>query len=77
MIQLNGWREELEKDKEIFLEKNRLDFENRVQHVDRICNDAEKRQIIRLCKILAKSDGAVDPSEQELLDCLDKGLVFS
>ena len=77
MNQLNGWREELVKDKEMFLEKNRTDFENRVQNVDRVCNDAEKRQVIRLCKILAKSDGTVDSNEQELIDRLEEGLVIS
>jgi len=40
------------------------------------CSDGEKRQIVRLCQIVAASDGVVEESEQNLLDALKKGLIL-
>ena len=73
---LNVWKSNLEEDKEAFMAENTVEFERTIEEVNVQCSDGEKRQIVRLCQIVAASDGVVEESEQNLLDALKKGLIL-
>jgi hypothetical protein len=74
---LGTWRQALEYDSKKFLQQNEREFKERVKVVDHECTDSEKLQILRLCNILAKSDGSIDQSEEILLNYLKEGLTLA
>ena len=73
---LVDWKSKLDEDREAFMTENTVEFERTVEEVNLQCSDNEKRQIARLCQIVAASDGVVLQSEQSLLDALKKGLII-
>lgn len=61
------WKKESENDREGFLESNKRGFKQVAQQIDNECSNTEKRQILRLCNLVATSDGEIDLAERELL----------
>ena len=76
MSWLGDWQSKIEEDREAFMTENTVEFERTVEEVNLQCSDNEKRQIVRLCQIVAASDGVVLQSEKSLLDTLKKGLII-
>ena len=65
---LEEWRMRLDENREAFMEENVEEFARTSREINRICTPGEKRQILRLCYIIAKADGVIDENEQQLLD---------
>ena len=64
---LEEWRMRLDENREASWRKCGK-FARTSREINRICTPGEKRQILRLCYIIAKADGVIDENEQQLLD---------
>lgn len=65
---LDDWKEKMEENREEFMLENTEEFGRITREINRNCTPSEKRQILRLCQIIAASDGDVEEHEQHLLD---------
>ena len=71
---LEEWRMRLDENREAFMEENVEEFARTSREINRICTPGEKRQILRLCYIIAKADGVIDENEQQLLDVANENI---
>ena len=69
------WKKESENDPEGFLDSNKRGFKQVAQQIDDECSNTEKRQILRLCNLVAKADGKIDCAERELLDIANECIL--
>ena len=61
---LDDWKEKMEENREEFMLENTEEFGRITREINRNCTPSEKRQILRLCQIIAASDGDVEEHEQ-------------
>ena len=61
-------KKESENNRESFQDSNKRGFKQVAQQIDDECLNTEKRQILRLCNLVAKADGKIHQTERELLE---------
>ena len=74
---LMDWRGQVEKDQDAFLRDNVRDFVETAKKIDAECSVGEKRQVLRLCNIVAMADGVLEENEKQLLELAEEHIVLN
>ena len=74
---LIAWKQQSVDNREAFLVANEQGFKKMAELIDNECSKTEKRQILRLCNLVARADGKIDDAEQKLLDIANASIRVS